>query len=102
VASIDKRVERREHLVTCVDIVRWTVELHEVDAIGAQIRARALVPGKEVSRAVVGEGLRTTPAHLCRNQNVGVSREQLAAELLAAPIAIDIGSVEERDTLIHR
>ena len=73
------------------------MQLHEVDALDVEVRARARVPGAERLAVVVLGQLLDAPAHLRRDEDLRVTRVQLAAELLAAPVAVDVGGVEERD-----
>ena len=94
---VDELVERVEDGVVLVDLVGRAVQLHEVDPLDAEVRARARVPGAKRLAVVVLRQLLDAPAHLRRDEDLRVTRAQLAAELLAAAVAVDVGGVEERD-----
>ena len=73
------------------------MELDEIDPLDTEIRARALVPREERLAVVVLGQLLDPPAHLGRDEHLGMAPVQLAAELLAAPVAVHVGGVEEGD-----
>ena len=95
----DHLVERLEDRVVLVDLVggqwSWTRSIVSTP----RLRARAVVPGQEGLAVVVLGHLLDAPAHLRGHGQPapGWRAQQLAAELLAAPVAVDVGGVEEGD-----
>jgi hypothetical protein len=76
------------------------VQLHEVELLDFEVRARPVVELEKVPSVVVLRELVDAAAHLRGDEHAGVAAEQLPAELLAAAVAIDIRGVEERDSLL--
>jgi hypothetical protein len=82
------------------DARRRAVQLDEVEAVGAQVAARAVGPGaKGVERVGLGT-LLDAAAHLRgdRDLEVRAACEVGADELLAAAVAVDVRGVEEGHT----
>ena len=99
-----ERVEIVEHSVAVDDFAWWTVQLDEVEGVGAQVRPRAVGPGAEVRHRVVLQALTGAPTHLRGHERVEprVGREELGDALLAAAVAVDVGRVEHRHAGLHR
>ena len=96
-AVADELIERVEDGVVPVDLVGRAVQLHEVDPLDPEVLARARIPGAERLAVVVLGKLLDAPAHLRRDEDLRVACMQLPAEPLAAPVAVDVGRVEEGD-----
>ncbi len=94
---LDQGVEGVEHLVRGVDGRRRAVQLHQVDAVDAEVAPGAVVPGAEVLQHVVLGDLLDPAAHLGGDQDVQVrpAGEERGDGLLAAAVAVDVGGVEE-------
>ena len=73
------------------------MQLHEVERVHTEVRTRTVRPGTEVVEGVVLRLLRHAAAHLRGDEEVRVRAfAQIAAdELLAAPVAVHVGGVEE-------
>src|SRR5690348_13828133 len=75
------------------------MELNEIEWRHSQVVPGPVVPGEEGIAVVVLGELIDAPAHLRGDEQVGMPAVELAAELLTAPVAVDVGCVEERDAL---
>jgi hypothetical protein len=79
------------------------VELQQIQRVGLQIAEAALDPGGEIVAAVALDGLRRQPpAGLGRDVNrfARPFAAQPRDQPLAAPVAVDIGGVDEIDTRV--
>lgn len=94
---LDEGVEGVEDLVAGVDGGGRAVQLHQVEAVHAEVAAGAVVPGAEVVQDVVLGDLFDPAAHLGGDQHmqIGAAAEEGGDGLLAAPVAVDVGGVEE-------
>ncbi len=84
------------------------VQLDEVERLDAEVGPRAVGPGAEgVQRVGVRDVRVGAAAHLRRDHDRaararGALREEPPDEALAAPVAVHVGRVEERDPRVHR
>ena len=100
----DHRVEGVVDLVAAVDLGRGAVQLDEVEPLDAEIAPRPVVPLAEVVEDVVLRDLLDPPAHLGGDEDPGVRTlaQEAPDDLLAAPVPVDVGGVEEGDARLDR
>ena len=100
----DELVEGFEELRAVVDLGRWAVQLHEVDALDLEVLAAARQPAREGLGRVVGDQLLHAPAHLGGHEDAltGPLAQELRDEPLAVAVSVDIGRVDEVDASVHR
>ena len=96
---LDEPVQDVVRRVVVDDLARRAVQLHQFDPLHAEVAPGPVEPGPEVRLHVVGRHLLRTASHLGRDREarVRVRRDELPDEPLAAPVAVHISSVEERD-----
>ena len=83
---------------------RRAVQLDQVEAVDPEVGPRAVGPGTEVRQRVVLRLLIGPAAHLGGDHD-GAARllgQEPADDLLAAPVAVDVGGVEEGDAGLGR
>jgi hypothetical protein len=97
-------VERVEDGVRGEHGGRRAVQLDQVEPVGAQVDPGPVGPGAEVFQRVVLWSLLDPAAHLGRDHNAlpGVAGQEAPDDALAAPVAVDVGRVEERDSGLDR
>jgi hypothetical protein len=95
----DQGVERVVHPVVLVDGGRRAVQLHEVERVLSEVRPRPVRPLPEVLERVRLGGLWQAAAHLGGDgeRHGRVRRQEGADDALAAPVAVDVRRVEQRD-----
>ncbi len=101
----DERVQGVVHGVVGVDRRGRAVQLDEVEGLDAEVLPRAVRPGAEgVERVRLGHmGVRAT-AHLRRDRQAMAPAlgEQPPDEPFAAPVAVDVGGVQEGHARVDR
>ncbi len=98
-------VSRASYVASSVDHGRRrAVQLDQVQALDAEVAAGPVGPLPEVVEHVVLRHLLHAPAHLGGDDDplVRVRGEEAADVLLAAPVAVHVGGVEERHALLGR
>jgi hypothetical protein len=95
-------VQRVVHRVGRIHRRRRAVQLDQVERLDAEVAARPVVPLAEVRADVVLRHLLDPAAHLGRHEDVAAFGEEPADQALAAPVAVDVGRVEERDAGVGR
>ena len=95
-------IEVLEDRVAVIHAIRRAVQLNQIHGVDAEVGARALVPCAEVLRRVVLGELLDPASHLGRHEDLRMAFQQRSVELLAAPVAVDVGGVEEGDAGVHR
>ena len=97
-AGLADLFEPLEHILSIVDVGRWAVKLHEIEAVDVQVLQRAVDEGLDI-------GLGITVSHMRVQTTTGLGRhhrplaaaclQHLGDDLLRPAVAIDVSRIDE-------